>query len=64
MPKTCCFSTSIFWGLGLDFGGLGPQLGSQVSHFGLQKLGTELFFYLLKLSVFSKWRLGGLRARF
>mgnify|MGYP001206107243 CR=1 FL=1 len=30
IPKTCCFSTSIFWGFGLDFGGFGRPNGCQV----------------------------------
>ena len=60
----CCFSTSIFSVLGLDFGGswisnLGPSW-AQNRFFGL--LGSLLSF--LELNVFSKLLLGGLKAQF
>ena len=63
--KTTCFSTSIFSGFGLDFGG---SWASKMEPSWLllpqKTLGIGFFFYDLKLDVFTKWRLGGLRARF
>ena len=64
MPKTCWFSTSIFWGFGLDLGGswaskMEPSWPKRPGKI----VGTALLDPL-KLKVFQKWRLGGLRARF
>ena len=64
MPKTCCFSTSIFAGFGLDFGRF---WASKMQPNWLQivlRVYSTAFFYLLKLSVFKKLRLGGLWPRF
>ena len=64
MPKTCCFSTSFFSGFGLDFD------GSWASKLEPSWLKIAIFFMGkpplndVKLSVFKKQRLGGLRARF
>ena len=44
--------------------GLGPPRWSQVRYFAPPQTSEQLFFYPLKLKVFKKWRLGGLRARF
>ena len=64
MPKTCCFLTSIFSGLGLD---LGASWASKLEPSWLlkrKKITWGAPWSDLKLSVFKKWRLGGLRARF
>ena len=64
MPKTCCFLTSIFQGLSLDFG------ASWASNLGLSWAQNQFFRLLgsllsfLELNVFSKLLLGGLKARF
>ena len=64
MPKTCCFSTSIFSGFGLDFGGSWASKLDPSWLLKPQNFTAPAHFYLLKLSVFKKLRLGGLRARF
>ena len=64
MPKTCCFLTSIFSGLGLEFGGSWASKLEPSWLLEPQKISWTAHFYLLKLSVFKKLRLGGLRARF
>ena len=64
MPKTCCFLTSIFSGFGSDFGGSWASKLEPSWLLKPLKTSWEAHFYLLKLKVFKKWRLGGLRARF
>ena len=64
MPKTYCFSASIFSGFGLDFGGSWASNLEPSWPFWLLKTSAPAHFYLLKLNVFKKWRLGGLWARF
>ena len=64
MPKTCCFSTSIFSGFGFDFGGSWASKMEPSWLLKPPKIVGEQLFDDLKLDVFTKWRLGGLRARF
>ena len=64
MPKTMVFSTSIFWGFGLH---LGASWASKMEPSWPKRLGKTLKQALLdrlKLKVFQKWCLGGLRAGF
>ena len=64
MPKTCCFLTSIFSGFGLDFGG---SWASNLEPSWLLRPGKTLEqapLDPLKLNIFEKLPLGGLRARF
>ena len=58
------FLTSIFLGFGLDFGGSWASKMEPSWLLRPQKFTATAPFYLLKLNVFKKWRLGGLRARF
>ena len=64
MPKTCRFSTSIFSRLGLDFGGFWAPKMEPSWLIWPQKTSVPALLKRLKLSVFQKWRLGGLQARF
>ena len=64
MSKTCRFSTSIFSPFGLDFGGSWAPKMEPSWVLRPQKIVGKLLLTLLKLSVLTKWRLGGLLARF
>ena len=58
------FLTSIFSRLGLDFGGFWASNMEPNWLFWPQKIVGSALWRHLKLSVGSKWRLGGLQARF
>ena len=60
----CCFSTSIFSRLGLDFGRLWASKMEPSWLFWLQKPVRVALLQRLKLNVSKKLRLGGLQARF
>ena len=62
--QTCCFSTSIFSGFGVDFGRFWAPIWEPSSAFWRQKLTGLAHWRRLKNDVFKKWCLGGLRARF
>ena len=64
MSKMCRFSTSIFQGFGLDFGGSWASKMEPSSLFWPQKIAVPALLKRLKLSVLLKWRLGGPQARF
>ena len=64
MSKMCRFSTSIFSPFGLDFGGSWASKMEPSWPKRLRKIDAPAQLDPLKLKVFQKWRLGGLRARF
>ena len=64
MPKTYCFLTSIFWGFSLDFGRSWASKMEPSWPFWDQKTAMLAHLNHLKIDVFLKSRLGGLRARF
>ena len=54
ISKTCCFLTSIFSGLGLEFGGSWASNLEPSWLLEPQKTSSTAHFYLLKLKVFKK----------
>ena len=64
MLKTCCFSTSIFSGFGLDFGASWASNLEPSWPFWPQNLIGRALWNDLNLNVFQKWRLRELWARF
>ena len=64
MPKTCCFPTSFFSGLGIDFGAPWPSNLEPSWPFWLPKTRMGGHFELSYNRCLYKMRLGGLQAWF